>query len=111
MIEEQLIERLPKEPTVKQVRLALKFGKEYAQMEKIRTHTTDEVQSMDTYLEFIDSMVDFIKTILKLKPKETSELEAWTMERLFGLAFTLFYKLVNPTGVETDPSLEGTEKK
>ncbi|SFL49258.1 phage tail tube assembly chaperone [Lactococcus garvieae] len=111
MIEEQLIERLPKEPTVKQVRLALKFGKDFAQMEKMRTNTTDDVQSMDCYLEVIDSTVEFIKVILKLKPKETSELEEWTMERLIGLAFTLFYKLVNPTGVQTESSLEEVEKK
>lgn len=113
MFEEKLLERLPKEPTVKQVRLALKFGKEFAQIEKMRVETTDDEQAMAYYLEVIDTTVDFIKVILGLKAKESTMLEDWTMERLINLAFTLFYKLVNPnSGAETERvEAEASEKK
>lgn len=111
MIEEKLLERLPKEPTVKQVRLALKFGKEFAQIEKMRMETTDDEQSLTYYLEVIDTTVDFIKYILGLKTKESVALEDWTMERLIHLAFILFYQLVNPTGGTETVNPEASEKK
>ncbi|WP_048597268.1 hypothetical protein [Melissococcus plutonius] len=75
MLEEDLLKRVPQEPTVKQVRLALKFGGEFNRLEKMQTETGDYGQAIAYFAELVDTAIDFVKTILKLKPKEIIELE------------------------------------
>ncbi|KAJ80420.1 Phage tail assembly chaperone protein, TAC [Enterococcus faecalis] len=107
MLEENLLERMPQEPTVKQVRLALKFGKEFNQLEKMSKETEAELQSLEYFEDLLNVSLDFLKVILRLKPKEVKELEEWPMARMTSFAFTLFYKLINPTG----ETIEENEKK
>ncbi|MCV2498210.1 phage tail tube assembly chaperone [Melissococcus plutonius] len=108
MLEEELLNRMPNEPTVKQVRVALKFGKEFSHLEKAQAETEDYAQAMDYFTELVDATCEFLKVILKLKPKEVTELEDWSYQRMQNLAFKLFRKLINPTE-EAEES--GTEKK
>lgn len=108
MLEEDLLKRVPQEPTVKQVRLALKFGGEFNRLEKMQTETEDYGQAITYFAELVDTAIDFVKTILKLKPKEINELEDWTYQRTQDFAFDLFGRLVNPTN---EPIEESDAKK
>lgn len=107
MLEENLLDRMPQEPTVKQVRLALKFGKEFNRLDKMSRETEDQTQALEFFNNLLDVSLDFLKVILSLKPKEVKELEEWPMARMTSFAFILFYKLINPTG----ETIEDNEKK
>lgn len=111
MNEDLLLERLPKEPTVKHVRLALKFGKEFNQLDKMSRETEDQTQALDYFDDLLSTSVDFLRTILGLKPKESKELEDWPMTKLTEFAFTVFYELINPNGDSLENAEEGPSKK